>query len=43
MRDVLLEHDVELRVGPDDMDDARDEIETARNLESGSGFGREDF
>lgn len=33
MRDLLLEHDVELRLGPADMDDARDEIETARNLE----------
>lgn len=33
MRDVLLEHDVELRLGPEDMDDAREEIETARNLE----------
>lgn len=33
MRDILREDDVELRFGPEDMDAARDEIETARNLE----------
>lgn len=33
MRDLLREEGVELRVGPEDMDAARDEIDTARNLE----------
>lgn len=33
MRDILLEEDIELRLGPEDMDAARDEIEAARNLE----------
>lgn len=33
MRDILREEGVELRVGPEDMADARDEIETARDLE----------
>lgn len=33
MRDVLREEGVELRLGPSDMADARDEIDTARNLE----------
>lgn len=33
MRDVLLEHDIELRLGPEDIEDARDEIETARKME----------
>jgi len=33
MRDVLREEGVELRLGPKDMAAARDEIETARDLE----------
>ena len=33
MRDLLREEGVELRIGPADMADAREEIETARNLE----------
>jgi len=33
MRDVLREEGVELRIGPEDMTDARREIETARDLE----------
>jgi predicted HTH domain antitoxin len=33
MRDILREEGVELRFGPEDMATARDEIETARNLE----------
>jgi len=33
MRDILREEEVALRVGPADMDAAREEIETARNLE----------
>lgn len=33
MRDVLREEGVELRVGPEDMTAARDEIEAARDLE----------
>ncbi len=33
MRDILREEGVELRFGPEDMDTARDEIESARNIE----------
>ena len=33
MRDLLREEGVELRFGPEDMADARDDIDTARNLE----------
>lgn len=33
MRDLLREHDVELRLGPEDADDAAEEIETALDLE----------
>lgn len=33
MRDILREEGVELRIGPEDMAAAREEIETARNLE----------
>ena len=33
MRDILREEGVELRIGPEDMAAASDEIETARNLE----------
>jgi predicted HTH domain antitoxin len=33
MRDLLREEDVELRVCPEDMADAREEVDTARNLE----------
>ena len=33
MRDILREEGVELRLGPEDMDAARDEIDAARNLE----------
>lgn len=33
MRDLLREEGVELRVGPEDMATAREEIETARDLE----------
>lgn len=33
MRDILREEGVELRVGPGNMAAARDEIDTARNLE----------
>jgi predicted HTH domain antitoxin len=33
MRDLLRQEGVELRFGPEDMADARDEIDTARNLE----------
>ncbi len=33
MRDILREEEIELRIGPDDMADAKDEIEAARNLE----------
>ncbi|MBX0305688.1 UPF0175 family protein [Haloarcula salinisoli] len=33
MRDILREEGVELRLGPEDMATARDEIETARDLE----------
>ena len=33
MRDILRAEGVELRLGPEDMDDARDEIDVARNLE----------
>jgi predicted HTH domain antitoxin len=33
MRDILREEGIELRLGPEDMDAARDEIEVARNLE----------
>lgn len=33
MRDLLREEGVELRFGPENMAAARDEIETARNLE----------
>ncbi|MFB6309359.1 MAG: UPF0175 family protein [Haloarculaceae archaeon] len=33
MRDILREEGVELRVGPEDMADARDEIDAARDLE----------
>lgn len=33
MRDVLREHDVDLRLGPEDMDDAASDIETALDLE----------
>jgi len=33
MHDILREEGVELRFGPENMSDARDEIETARNLE----------
>lgn len=32
MRDILLEHDVELRLGPTEMADARREIEAARGV-----------
>ncbi|AGB16249.1 uncharacterized small protein [Halovivax ruber XH-70] len=33
MRDLLLDENVELRIGPADMAAAREEIDTARNLE----------
>lgn len=33
MRDILREDGVELRLGPEDMAAAKDEIETARDLE----------
>jgi len=33
MRDILREEGVELRLGPEDMAAARDEIDAARNLE----------
>lgn len=33
MRDILREEGVELRIGPEDMPSARDEIDTARELE----------
>lgn len=33
MRDMLREEGVELRLGPEDMDAASDEIDAARNLE----------
>ncbi|MDY6765392.1 MAG: UPF0175 family protein [Halobacteria archaeon] len=33
MRDILRDHGVELRLGPEDMEDAEDEIETALDLE----------
>lgn len=33
MRDILREEDIELRVGPKDMADAREEIDAARDLE----------
>lgn len=33
MTDVLREHDVEIRIGPKDMDEAEREIEVARNLD----------
>jgi len=33
MRDILREEGVELRIGPEDMADARSEIDTARDLE----------
>ncbi len=33
MRDILREEGVELRFGPEDMADAKEEIEVARNLE----------
>lgn len=33
MRDILREEGVSLRIGPEDMTAAREEIETARNLE----------
>jgi predicted HTH domain antitoxin len=33
MRDLLREEDVELRVGPEDIADAPEEVDTARNLE----------
>jgi predicted HTH domain antitoxin len=33
MRDILREEGVELRISPEDMTDAREEIDTARNLE----------
>jgi len=33
MRDILREEDIELRFGPEDMAAAKDEIETARDLE----------
>lgn len=32
MRDILLEHDIELRFGPEDMDEARREIEAAHGV-----------
>ncbi len=33
MRDILREEGVELRLGPEDRTDVRDEIETARDLD----------
>ncbi|EMA61465.1 UPF0175 family protein [Halorubrum lipolyticum] len=33
MRDIIREEGVELRIGPEDMADARSEIDTARDLE----------
>lgn len=33
MRDILREEGIELRLGPEDMADARDEIDAARDLE----------
>lgn len=32
MTDILRQHDVEIRMGPKDMDEAEEEIEAARNL-----------
>lgn len=33
MPEILREHGVEVKLGPEDMDDARDEIDVARDLE----------
>lgn len=33
MPDILREHGVEVKLGPDDMEDAKREIDVARNLE----------
>ena len=33
MRDILREEGVELRIGPEDMADARSEIDTARDVD----------
>ena len=33
MPDILREHDVEVKLGPEDVDDAQQEIDTARDLE----------
>ena len=33
MTEILREHDIEVRLGPEDMDEANLEVETARNLD----------
>jgi predicted HTH domain antitoxin len=33
MPDILRQHDIEVKLGPEDMADAQDEIDVARNLE----------